>query len=487
MRDKIKEYKVYWGDIHRSSTASGGKTSMEEHFKVAREDLNLDFFALADNAYLTENPMKYRFYMEKLKGPKSTTDGRTPEYLDPESIMKLHQISETNWKKLQKLVRNYHQPNKFVTFLAYEWCSAKYGDRNIYYFNDDEPLRLARNLSQLYQQLSKVKCMIIPHHPGYAVGRRGVDWNYHDRRLERLVEIFSLHGSSEKPVDNEIPLRNIGMGSNVPGSSVQEALNRGYKLGIIASSDCHEDPRQVVLAGVYSQELTREGIWEALWNRHCFGTTGEKIKIEFFMDNYPMGSIYATDSFPNIKVSVKGTARIKRVELVKNGSVVYNQEGDENYIEFELTDTEIPFKPDNYYYVRVLQEDANMGWSSPIWVSYLPELEPVRGYLYWQTEFEIHFKVEKRGSKIILSCENNSLENLPVYNILFRVYKGDKLLKPVSENIFDKLNAGSSVSTEFLVENNGKGLSSETIYEVSYLDCYQNLRYIRRKLPTIED
>jgi len=149
------------------------------------------FFAVADNASLTENPIKHRFYMEELKGPESATNGKTPEGLD--RIMDLHQISSSDWEKLQRLVRDYHEPKGFVTFLAYEWCSARYGDRNIYYLNEDEPLRLTSNLPRLYEELSDVECMIIPHHSGYAVGRRGVDWNYHDRRLERLVGIFSLH------------------------------------------------------------------------------------------------------------------------------------------------------------------------------------------------------------------------------------------------------------------------------------------------------
>jgi hypothetical protein len=64
MTDRAENYRIYWGDIHRSTTASGGKAAMEEHFKVAREELHLDFFAIADNAKLTEDPLKHRFFME---------------------------------------------------------------------------------------------------------------------------------------------------------------------------------------------------------------------------------------------------------------------------------------------------------------------------------------------------------------------------------------------------------------------------------------
>ena len=67
MTDRPEESTIYWGDIHRSSTASGGKASMEQ-----------------------------------LKGPESTTNGKTPEGLD--RIMDLHQISSSDWEKLQRLV-----------------------------------------------------------------------------------------------------------------------------------------------------------------------------------------------------------------------------------------------------------------------------------------------------------------------------------------------------------------------------------------------
>jgi len=102
MTDRPEESTIYWGDIHRSSTASGGKASMEQHFRVAQDELHLDFLAVADNASLTENPIKHRFYMEELKGPESATNGKTPEGLD--RIMDLHQISSSDWEKLQRLV-----------------------------------------------------------------------------------------------------------------------------------------------------------------------------------------------------------------------------------------------------------------------------------------------------------------------------------------------------------------------------------------------
>jgi len=40
--------------------------------------------------------------MEQLRGPESTTSGKTPEGLD--RIMDLHQISSSDWEKLQRLV-----------------------------------------------------------------------------------------------------------------------------------------------------------------------------------------------------------------------------------------------------------------------------------------------------------------------------------------------------------------------------------------------
>ncbi|GAI47745.1 unnamed protein product, partial [marine sediment metagenome] len=81
-----------------------------------------------------------------------------------------------------------------------------------------------------------------------------------------------------------------------------------------------------------------------------------KIEIKFSMDDYPMGSIYATDTFPGIKISIQGTRRIQRVDLIKNGGILKSWEVNKENATFQMIDETTPSKPDNYYYVSVSGE-----------------------------------------------------------------------------------------------------------------------------------
>ena len=75
------------------------------------------------------------------------------------------------------------------------------------------------------------------------------------------------------------------------GHYAADALERGWLLGLIASSDDHAGrpgatdwlrTQQVYpggLVAVWAPELTREALWDALWNRRCYGTTLSLIHI----------------------------------------------------------------------------------------------------------------------------------------------------------------------------------------------------------------
>ena len=53
--------------------------------------------------------------------------------------------------------------------------------------------------------------------------------------------------------------------------------------------------------------------------------------------------------------------------LVRNNEVVYTVNPAEKQAEFEYTDN-APSAGENFYYVRALQTNDEIAWSSPIWV-----------------------------------------------------------------------------------------------------------------------
>ena len=164
------------------------------------------------------------------------------------------------------------------------------------------------------------------------------------------------------------------------GFYVQEALNRGYHFGIIAGSDTHTSdpgnplvkhplfphPHRVGIMAIYAKELTRQALWEALWARRVYATTGERILLDFKIDGHDMGEDLALSKPPLIHLMVAGTAPLAQVELIRNGQVVLSRIKPGLDLEMEWQEDRVY---PGYYYLRVTQEDGEMAWSSSIWVS----------------------------------------------------------------------------------------------------------------------
>ena len=483
---------LYWGDLHRHSSEGDGREPLVKHFPAARDLLRLDFMAMTNCGILTRDPMD-RSLMGSLTGEKSITDGASMQHLH--DLPTLHRYAPEHWALNQRLVREYTEPGRFIPLLAYEWSCARSGDRNVYYPAADEPMRLARTLPELYRALEGTQALLIPHHPGYAVGRRGVDWSTHNARLERLVEIVSNHGCSEEPRGGIQPLRNIGMGSNVPGSSVQDAWARHLHLGVVAGSDCHRGAHEYLLTGLYAEALTTEEVWLALWDRRTYATThGKRVVVEFCADGYPLGSRYATDAPPRLAITVRGTGPLRRLEVWRQGVVWRTEEGQgRSEIRLDLTDDEEPTRPDGMYWLRALQEDGTAAWSSPIWIALLPEHPAVRGFLYWQPDEPARFEVDilrwnGPRREILLTLRNEDLDGGVLTEGTLEVREAaagpsrqrrDRLLAR------DRLRPLSfSGEGALRVEVEGVDPDRDLLYTASYRDVEGTLRHVRRVRPT---
>jgi hypothetical protein len=138
-------------------------------------------------------------------------------------------------------------------------------------------------------------------------------------------------------------------------------------------------------------EHTREALFTALYNRSCYATTGERIILGFSIAGIPMGSELSTKVKPGLVYNrhltgyVAGTSLIKEIEVIRNGKLIHTLYPNEFSLEFSFDDSEMITQtalrgageaPDFvYYYLRVLQEDGHMAWSSPIWID-LHDIQP---------------------------------------------------------------------------------------------------------------
>lgn len=298
----MDKMRLFWGEIHTHTNLSDGEGDPEQNFELARR--GLDFWSMTDHAY--DSVVFSLDYRKRGEGRKILND---------------------EWPALQRLCRQCEEPGEFIPFLGYEWTHFSQGHHNVYYYDYDQPIRMPSTLQELYAALSGVEAFVIPHHVGYPVGACGKDWSIHDERLSPFVEIFSCHGACEK-ADTIEPLSAAGswMGPGATGGSVQEALSRGYRLGIMASSDSHgghPGSHGLGLMAVYAEELSRRALWEAWRRRRIYGVTGDRIELDFSINGRPMGSVLETGTGAGtgprrIHVRARGWDPIDEVTVLKN-------------------------------------------------------------------------------------------------------------------------------------------------------------------------
>ena len=282
------------------------------------------------------------------------------------------------WELCQSKVREYHRPGKFVTFKGYE-AGAPNGHRNVLYVTDaiEAPLDAKRFSSFAPQVLfdyyrERGDAILIPHHV-----KTWTDWSFHDPQLEPIMEIYSCWGQSESP---DLELWNKGM---TPGAGAWEAFKRGYRMGMIASSDNHvgmpgrsypgdrqaHTPFKGGLCAIWAPELTREALFAALKERRCYGTTGARMIVRFSIDGRPMGSAITVEPSTTLRASVEvqGTDELKSVQVVTAGRAVRELPFKRGEDRLSAT-IELPALPGAHYYLRVTQADGERAWTSPIFM-----------------------------------------------------------------------------------------------------------------------
>ncbi|MFP4136510.1 MAG: DUF3604 domain-containing protein [Candidatus Acetothermia bacterium] len=317
----MKDKELYWGDFHKHLQ---DLENADEIVESASE--NLDFYPLLCYPFVwyLQDSSGNREYLGQ---PSELSDefGRAKEgkKLLVESTGHREEYEDW-WRKIKETAARHNRPGEFVTMAGYEWHGnrRRYGDNNVIYFGSGGELDPEPDLPDLYENLKGEKALVIPHHIGYKKRRRGKDWDHFDEELSPVAEIFSYHGSSvTEPARLELN-NNPSMGPGHTRSLWQEGLDRGYRVGAIASNDGPGLPGGYGngLAAVWADSLTREAIYEALKNRRTYGVTGDRIELHFFVNGEPMGEVLKGANEASVDFSVNCPDQLDRVELLVNGS-----------------------------------------------------------------------------------------------------------------------------------------------------------------------
>lgn len=332
--------RLLWGDLHGHTNWSDGTGVPEDYLLYARDVAALDVLALTDHDHWG-----------------------TP-FLD---------ASPERWKQLQALTDRFHAPGRFVTISGFEWTSWLYGHRHVLYF--DEPGPVISSLdpktetpTQLWAALRGRQALTIAHHS--AGGPVSIDWSFTpDPVLEPVTEIASVHGSSEAP-DSPLPIYDP-----IPGDWVREQLVKGDRLGFIASGDSHDGhpglPQLAApsggLAGIWSEEKTRESVLEALRARRTYGTNGPRIVLRASLGGRRVGSTLAAGTAASpleLAVHVVSPGPLARIDVIRGREVAQSLDAEgrrELTVRWEVP----PLEPGDFLYVRAVQQDGGAAWASP--------------------------------------------------------------------------------------------------------------------------
>jgi len=288
-----------------------------------------------------------------------------------------YNINPYLWCYTAKHARINDDPGRFLTFLAEEWTStfeeydAKhpygfYGHRNLIladlYFPRWWNARNRQTPAEVWEDLRRMGANFvhIPHQLA-DTGNVPTDWDFTDELAQPVAEIFQTRGSYEyKNTPREAVRAAPG-----PGYFLQDAWARGIVIGVIASPDHGGGYGK---ACVYAPELTREAILDAIRARRCYGTTAAKIVLDVRVDGHLMGEKVASPAGPSVNVDIRARcpADIDRIEVCRNNRFIYTNRPKGSVADLTFVDRE-PLDGRSYYYVRIIQKDEEIAWSSPVW------------------------------------------------------------------------------------------------------------------------
>ena len=235
----------YWADFHGQSEETVGTGTIEDYFRYARDYGRLDICGHQGNDF---------------------------------------QVTDELWDSVIATAARFDEPGRFAAFPGYEWSgnTPLGGDRNVLFGGEGGFIsRSCRDLlpggssrypdsptaEHLFAALHENADSTLPFVFAHVDGRYA-DISMHDEEIEAAVEVHSAWGTFEWLVD--------------------EALDRGYRIGIAANSDGHKCRPGSSYPGagefgslggltcVLAERLDRESVYRAVKARRFYATTGNR-------------------------------------------------------------------------------------------------------------------------------------------------------------------------------------------------------------------
>jgi hypothetical protein len=200
----------------------------------------------------------------------------------------------------------------------------------------------------------------------------GTDWRDNDPAVEPIVEIYQgdrnsyeHEGAPRAGFDPKSGKQPANIAGWFPKGYINLALDKGYRLGFQASSDHWSTHISYFI--ILAEKNERQALLDAVRVRHCYGAT-DNIILDVRSGKHVMGDEFKTAQAPALDIRVIGTGKLAKIDVIRDGEVAATLRPDGQEHRATWTDP-APKAGTHYYYVRVMQEDGEIAWGSPMWIT----------------------------------------------------------------------------------------------------------------------
>lgn len=324
----IGGFNVYYGHLHNHCSVSDGTGTPDAAYNYARNTGKLDFFSLADHSSY---------------------------------------ITDAEWTSMKAAADKYNQEGVFTALWGFEWTENVLG--HVAVINSENYITAAspyNTFAGLCSWLNNNECVAFFNHPGRNNSTGKEFDHFAGVPTDKFVGMELWNKNDRFPVyyytDGYYPY-------DGNQSWMDEAINRGWKIGAAGSEDNHSGTWGTATSSklaVLAQANNRTEIYNALKARRFFTTYDKNLALSFKIGGNEMGSAITGGSYEFNILAADGDGELfSQVQLLKNGTVI--QSWNPNTGQVNLAGN-MNFLYGEYYYIRVKQADGDEAISSPVWV-----------------------------------------------------------------------------------------------------------------------
>lgn len=381
-------WNLYFGQLHAHTSVSDGLGTVEEAYAWAKEEAELDFFAVTDHSNSFDHAMDASISVDAVSVSEDWAAGKAAAQAATEETFAALFGYEMTWGEDTALghINTFHTPG----FQARQQPDM-------------------HTLETYYEALTTVHGSVSQfNHPSRSYGDF-MSFSHYSPEYDAVIQLLEVGGED---------------GFTAYGEYTR-ALDKGWHLAPTNNQTNHEenwgtesDARTVVLA----EELTEEALYEAMQAMRVYATEDKDLSIIYKLNGAIMGSIIPQAEVLTITAELQDLSdnAIGTVDVITDeGKIVASVTAEDGESTVSMT---VPGEY-HYYYLRITQPDGDIAVTAPIWVDSYEDMgigsfsasaeEPVEGDAVTVTlELFNQERVDFLVDQLTISCGDTDLYTL---------------------------------------------------------------------------